>query len=98
MATADLAEASRDVGVGDTPQEHRRRQRGRELMTSSTVNPEDKYHSRIKDLPEFYARTLVVGGPDAVAVSFAGRSISRSPTATASWSRSSPSTRTVGSA
>ena len=37
-------------------------------MTNSRDNPEGKYDSPIKDLPEFYARTLAVGGPDAVAV------------------------------
>ena len=35
-------------------------------MTNSRDNPEGKYDSPIKDLPEFYERTLAVGGPDAV--------------------------------
>ncbi len=37
-------------------------------MKSSPFNPEGTYDSPIKDLPEFRARTLAVGGPDAVAV------------------------------
>ena len=41
-------------------------------MTDSKWNPEGRYERPIKDIPEFLARALAVGGADAVAVTHDG--------------------------